>query len=179
MNKPFIIYSDFDGVYNIPESPLTVTAKVFTKNSEFLARKKKISWNPDSVGLLSQLLDTDLFNFIWHSTWNDAGNIQHAAEVMGLEGLDKYSDSNLNKLARNRREWTRWKAEKIIADQSVNSVPFIWIDDNAPAYWEDYVKGHVRAPSLIIKPNSKTGISKSDYKRIVEWSMDQMAKTAA
>lgn len=173
------IYSDFNGVLNINESDLTVTASVKTANSEFLARKNKITWNPETISLLQDLLGTGFYSFLWHTTWNDAGNIKNAADLVGLTGLHDYSKANLNRNAKNRKEWTKWKAESIIKDQAENPMPFIWIDDNAPIYWADYVQGNVRSPSLVVTTDSKKGLSNEEILKIVEWSQNQLRKTLA
>lgn len=168
--KPIAIYSDFDGVYNVSPSKSTVTATIQPENSEFLARKSKITWEPEIVELLQDLLATDLYDFIWHTTWNHAGNIKNAANIMGLEGVETYSPVSLNRGARSRKEWTSWKAKSIVEDQTANPRPFIWIDDSAPIYWGDHVQGHVKSPSLVIIPNSKQGLTKDEILKVVEWT---------
>lgn len=171
MDDQIVIYSDFDGVYNIPESPQTVTAAVATQHSKYLARKNTIAWNPGTVAMLRQLLGAGDFQFIWHTTWNHGGNIRLAAEAMGLPQLMDHTRALLNDRAPNRKEWTRWKAESIIQDQEANPRPFIWIDDKAPIFWEDHVKGHTRAPSLVVKTNSRDGLLPEDFIRIIDWTL--------
>jgi len=174
--KPITIYSDFDGVYNISQSDDTVTATIQTENSEFLARKSKITWNPEIVELLKDLLKTDIYDFVWHTTWNHAGNIRTAANIMGLEGVETYSPISLNGGAKSRKEWTSWKAKSIVEDQAANPRPFIWIDDSAPIYWGDHVQGHSKAPSLVLIPNSKKGLCKEEILKIVDWTEEQLKK---
>lgn len=172
--KPITIYSDFDGVYNIHQSSSTMTETIETENSEFLARKSQITWNPEIIQILKELLDTNIYDFVWHTTWNHAGNIRSAANIIGLDGVETYSPAVLNGEAKSRKEWTSWKAKSIVEDQTINPRPFIWIDDSAPIYWGDHVQGHVKSPSLVIIPDSKTGLSKKDLLKIVDWTDKQL-----
>lgn len=170
MNDKIAFYSDFDGVYNIPISSATNSATVTTKNSVFLKPESVVSWNQEVVQMLLELLDTNVYDFTWHTTWNDGGNIVFAAETLGFTQKE-YSVSNLNSNAKGKREWTAWKAEHIIEDQTNNPRPFIWIDDCAPDFWEDHVRGHTREQSLIIKTNGRIGLTKKDILKIIDWTM--------
>ena len=167
-------YSDFDGVFNIPKSSSqVVTANVLTKNSKFLKKHTDISWNPEILSIFMELIDTGKYDFTWLTTWNDAGNIRLAVEAMGIQELHDHVPANLNKDARGKREWTRWKAQTIIDDQKNNPRPYIWVDDDAPTFWEDYVRGHTLAPSLIIKTHGRKGLTKKDLIKIIDWSITQ------
>ena len=116
------------------------------------------------------------FDFTWLTTWNDGSNIKRAAEVMGVPHLDKHIPSNLNNKAQGKKSWTQWKAEAIIEDQKVNPRPYIWIDDDAPLFWEDHVRGHVYSQGLIIKPHRSSGLTKEHLLRIIDWSSYQHSK---
>lgn len=170
----FRIYSDFDGVFNVSQTSETMKAAIETENSEFLSRKDRIIWNPAIVESFKQLLDTGFYDFVWHTTWNHGGNIKNAADLMGLDNIHNHSVTALNKEARNHKEWTSWKAEAIIEDQMKDPMPFIWIDDSAPLYWEDHVRGHTRESSLVIIPRSKFGLSKEHILEIVDWTSEQL-----
>lgn len=170
----FNIYADFDGVFNVTPSKETVSADIATENSEFLARKDQISWNPKIVGSFKQLLETGLYDFMWHTTWNHGSNIKNAADLMGLDNIHAHSVATLNKEARNRKEWTSWKADAIIENQILNPKPFIWIDDSAPIYWEDYVRGSVPSSSLVLIPKSRVGLSEAEILKIIDWSSEQL-----
>ena len=168
-------YSDFDGVYNVPSSEhASSSAAVYPVDSKFLTRHDMISWNPDVLASFEELIKTGHFDFIWHTTWNDASNIRLAAAAMGLVGFDTHTDAKLNEKAKNKREWTEWKAHSIVADQAINPRPFIWVDDNAPVFWEDFVRGHTRAPSLIIKTDSRHGLSRDNLLTILDWTSEQL-----
>lgn len=174
--KKIIIYSDFDGVFNVSDSSATASATVETVNSHFLRNKTEINWNPDVVNSMSELLDTGLYDFIWHTTWNDGSNIVKASELMGFKGLTKHTEADLNKNAVSKQEWTRWKAETILADQEKNPRPFIWIDDLAPFFWGDYIRGSFRELPLIIHTNGRIGLTKKDIVKIIDWTKEKVSK---
>ena len=168
------LYADFDGVFNIPKNTKNaVTAKVRTRDSVFLKKHTNISWNPEVLEIFMKLIATGKYDFTWLTTWNDAGNIHHATEAMGIEELDEHVPANLNENAKGKKEWTRWKAETVIEDQKDKPRPYIWIDDDAPIFWEDYVTGNTLAPSLIIKPHWREGLTKKDLIKIIDWTIAQ------
>lgn len=170
-------YSDFDGVFNIPKTvPSVTTMDILTKNSTFLRKHTTISWNPEVLESFVSLVETGMYDFTWLTTWNDAGNIKLAAETMGIPDLHEHIPANLNKDARGKREWTEWKAHTIVEDQKLNPRPYIWIDDDAPLFWEDYVRGHTRSEGLIIKPHRRSGLTKKHLLRILDWSVYQQGK---
>lgn len=167
-------YSDFDGVFNISKNnPTVVTADVATEGSEFLSKYSDVTWDPEILDLFRAVVVAGKYDFSWLTTWNDAGSILRAAEAMGLHELYEYAPANLNRDARSKKEWTQWKAEFIIADQRNNPRPFIWIDDDAPTYWEDYVRGNTLAPSKIIKTSSRRGLARKDLANIIDWTLVQ------
>lgn len=168
------IYSDFDGVFNISDSSATASATIETTDSHFLRNKDSINWSPEIVKSMNELLATGLYDFIWHTTWNDGGNILKAAEIMGFEGAMKHTDAVLNQNAGSKMEWTRWKAEYIIADQAENPRPFIWIDDLAPYFWGDHIRGSFRHLPLIIHTNGRVGLTNKDIVKIIDWTQKQL-----
>lgn len=170
----FVIYSDFNGVYNITPSSNTTRAHISTHNSEILSHKTQINWSPESVQLISQLLSTGCFDFIWHTTWNDGANICKVAEIMGLANLVQHSPANFDVKAKGYKAWTRWKADYIIAHQKHNPRPFVWIDDKAPQFWEDHVRGNTLAPSLVVQPNSHNGLELKHIIRILDWAKEHL-----
>lgn len=166
-------YSDFDGVFNIPQSSgLTVTAAIEPENSDFLVNHRSISWNPEVLEIFMEMLATGKYDFTWLTTWNDAGNIELAAKKMGISEVCKHITAQLDKEARGKKAWTRWKAETIIADQANNPRPYIWVDDEAPTFWEDHVRGHTLAPSLVIKTHNSKGLTKKDLVKIIDWTLE-------
>lgn len=173
MNSKIVIYSDFDGVFNISDSSAKSSAIVST-NSAVLAEELEIMWNAEVVKSMSELLDTGLYEFVWHTTWNDGGSIVEAAKAMGLESFVDHTEAVLNTRAKNKMEWTQWKAEHIIADQKVNPRPFIWIDDSAPFFWGDYIRGSFRELPLIIHTNGRVGLTKEDIVKIIDWTQKKV-----
>lgn len=171
-----VIYSDFDGVFNVPDSSATASATIDTSDSEILRKQGNISWNPEVVKSMSELLETGLYDFIWHTTWNDGGNIVKAAQAMGFENFVEHTEAVLNRTAVSKMEWTRWKAEYILEDQAKNPRPFIWIDDTAPFFWGDYIRGHFRVLPLIIHTNGRVGLTTKDIVKIIDWTQEQLKK---
>jgi hypothetical protein len=169
--RKVVWYSDFDGVYNISCESDGVTFADISPTGRYLASHNRIHWNPEVISLMKDVYATGVFDFEWHTTWNDLGDIQLAAEVMGVPELSSYSLPNFNDASRNKRDWTQWKAEHIIADQKRNPRPFIWVDDEAPKHWEDYVRGHTRSQSLIISPRRMNGLRVQDIVRAIDWTM--------
>ena len=126
------IYSDFDGVFNIKKT---------SRREQWLWRLRTLSSSPRCplstgephlVVKLKSFLSNGDYDFIWHTTWNHGENSKGAANAIGLLGLDKQSIATLNTRAVDKKEWTQWKADFIVADQMKNPRPFIWIDDHAP-----------------------------------------------
>lgn len=169
--RKVVWYSDFDGVYNISCDAEKAVGVDVSPRGKYLAAHNRIHWNPEVIGLMKEMYATNVFDFMWHTTWNDSGDIQIAAEAMGVPELSTFSTPNFNDRSRNKKDWTHWKAEYIIRDQAENPRPFIWVDDEAPKYWEDHVRGHTRAQSLIISPRRMNGIRVRDIVNVLDWTM--------
>lgn len=176
--RKFVIYSDFDGVHNIPvrqsvpSCPGTVSVLVET-DSTLLEPSQFINFDEQVRDDFNALLATGLYDLTWHTTWNDGNNILEASRKMGIDvsALDAIvSEPNFNHEARGKRDWTEWKARYIIEDQKKNPRPFIWIDDEAPKHWADEVVDNVRDIGLIVQTESEVGLTRYDILKIVEWS---------
>lgn len=163
-----VIYSDFDGVYNIPKREGLSFAKVPTSGSKFFREETVISWNREIMDLLGEFLGLTGFIFVWLTTWNEHSLIKRAAQGMGFVHSD-HAPAALNHAAKDSKEWTEWKALHIIEDQRANPRPFVWIDDKAPHFWREFVEEHTDAPSLIITTDSHTGLTKDDLLKMVNW----------
>lgn len=175
MDKKIVWYSDFDGVFNLSSSTdTTVTKDIVTRDSRYLRKHKKITWEPEVIEWVRELMNTGLFDFIWHTTWNDASNICQASKIMGLGELQEHTIPVFDEKALTKKDWTAWKAQTIVKDQAVKPSPFIWIDDESPDHWEDYVRGHTKSPSLIIKINSQTGLTKDNIVSIIDFTQQNI-----
>lgn len=164
------IYSDFDGVFNIKKTKQTRTVAVETKDTEFLAPLSFVNWDPHVVVKLKSFLSNGDYDFIWHTTWNHGENSKGAANAIGLLGLDKQSIATLNTRAVDKKEWTQWKADFIVADQMKNPRPFIWIDDHAPEHWGDFVIEATTSEAYMIVPDSEIGLTLDQIDGLEEWA---------
>lgn len=164
------IYLDFDGVINVHGDNATDTAVIDIVNSMGKNVKRNIAWNQDNVDYLNELNETGLYRFVWHTTWNHEHNIDKAVEVIGFKGEYEKTTPVFDSDANNKREWTKWKADAIINDQAKNPSRFIWIDDKAPLFWDEYVIGRIKNPGTAIVPSSKTGITKENIITVIDWS---------
>lgn len=168
MEAQGVVYSDFDGVYNIPKREGLSFARVPTAGSKFFKEETTIAWNRDILELLGEFLGIADFIFVWLTTWNEHSLIKRAAEGMGFVHSD-HAPAALNHAAKDSKEWTEWKALHIIEDQRRNPRPFIWIDDKAPLFWRAFVEEHTEASSLIITTDSSVGLTKDELLIMVNW----------
>lgn len=163
-----IVYSDFDGVYNVPKRTGLTTAKIRTAGSRFFRDETIIAWDEAILNLFGEFLKVTGFEFLWLTTWNEKSLIKRAAHGMGFPHRN-HAPSALNHRAKGSKEWTEWKARYIIADQRKNPRPFVWIDDKAPLFWRELVEELTEAPSLILATDSKEGLTKEEMLKMVLW----------
>ena len=168
METQGVVYSDFDGVYNIPKREGLSFAKVSTAGSKFFREETIVAWNREILELLGEFLQLTGFVFVWLTTWNEHSLIRGAAQGMNFP-YEEHAPAALNHEAQGSKEWTEWKAHHIVADQRENPRPFIWIDDKAPLYWREFVEEHTEAPSLILTTDSYAGLTKADLLSMVNW----------
>ncbi len=168
MASPGVIYSDFDGVYNIPSRPGLHSAKIATAGSRAFREETTIFWDREVFELFGEFLKASGFEFQWLTTWNEHSLIRQAAREMDFEHSN-HPSVKLNHEAKGSKQWTAWKAGHIISDQRSNPRPFIWIDDRAPLFWREVVESSTAAPSLIIAPDSTSGIGKEEILEMVLW----------
>lgn len=163
-----VIYSDFDGVHNVPERTGLATALVPTAGSSFFREETTIRWDREILELFIEFLRVSNFVLEWLTTWNEHSLIHHAARGMEFPHI-AHAPANLDHKARGSKEWTAWKARHIITDQRRNPRPFIWIDDKAPHFWREVVEQSTSAPSLIIATDSISGLTKDEILQMVLW----------
>lgn len=168
MVTPGVIYSDFDGVHNVPHREGLLTAQISTVDSRFFKDETEIAWNGDTLQLFLDFISASGFDLEWLTTWNEGGLIHRAAQGMNFPHLNHVTVT-LNGKARSKREWTHWKAAHIISDQRANPRPFIWIDDKAPYFWGEAVAQSTTAPSLIIPTDSIEGLTRQEILSMVTW----------
>lgn len=163
------MYLDFDGVFNAPEPPYndTKTFTVNVKDSAHLREVSTITYSPQVVQHIENIRTQYDVELVWLTSWNDDNHILSVAPYMA--GLDKgrVIQANLNHAADNSHDWTIWKAEAILMDQTHHPTPFVWVDDNAPKYHGLRITNELKQTTQkIITPNSKTGLTQTDLDEI-------------
>jgi hypothetical protein len=158
------LYFDFDGVVNAKE-PTHKSIKSFQipiEGSDHLAPVNHITYSPTVVTMIEVFREKYGLELVWGSTWNEFSHVLKLAAH--LEGLDngRVLPAALNKAAKDKAEWTAWKAAAIIADQAQDPLPFIWVDDNAHRYHGELVQNNTTAEGLLLTPNSLTGLTLED-----------------
>lgn len=165
------LYKDWDGITNAPNPHFAevMSLDVEILDNPYLINPSRITFAPQVVRTIDQLREEYSVELVWSTTWN----YLNAVELLHvhLNGLanGRILPANLNHEAKGKGEWTAWKAEAIIADQQANPRPFVWIDDNAPTYWGDYVSEQVSQPHLIIIPNSLHGLTEEHFQQVREF----------
>lgn len=168
------IYLDFDGVFNInPYYADKIIKKPYTK-SVFLKNKKNVAVNTEVLSYFKELLDSNIYEVKWLTTWNHNSGIKAILPMIELDNHITFIYPNINRHSKNKKEWTEWKAKAIIQDQEQVSSPFIWIDDTAPRYWDTIVKNSTKKDKLIISPSRSIGLTKKDIVNIIDWSKSIM-----
>ena len=165
------IYIDYDGVFNAPEPPHndTQSFKVKTANSPHLHKLSTIHYSPHVVKTIDDLCEKYNIELIWLSSWNDNNHILSALKNMNGLHNTKVLTPKLNHNASTPEEWTQWKAEAIIADQTGNLIPFIWVDDKAPLHHGLRIMAELNVMKKIIVPKSTTGLSVDDLNAITDF----------
>lgn len=65
------------------------------------------------------------------------------------------------------------KVPALVADQLANPRPFIWVDDEAHAFYSDADRDALSAvPSLLLAPDEKFGLTRTDYDAMVSFLED-------
>lgn len=168
MTAPGVIYSDFDGVHNVPERMGLLAATVPTAGSKFFREETTIRWDREILELFTEFLRASDFELEWLTTWNEHSLIHQAARGMEFPHI-AHAPAALDHKAKGSKEWTAWKARHIITDQRRSPRPFIWIDDKAPLFWREVVEQSTSAPSLIIATDSISGLTKDEILQMVLW----------
>lgn len=160
------LYADWDGVFNAHEPAHEIVEQftVLIEGSQHIAPESVITYSPTVVDFIDNLRVTYGIQLIWLTTWNEYEHILTAVNELGggLVG-GRVLPANLNVEAKNKAEWTQWKADAIIADQANDPAPFVWFDDNAHAFHDEAVRSATKnVPSLFVTPASVTGLTVQD-----------------
>lgn len=162
-------YTDVDGVYhaNNPQHEAVKEVLILIEGSKNFKRETIVKYSPTVVDRVESFLQTHNMEPVFLTSWNENNTVRLLSEAIGLMPEGRIIPANL-RTEQNvpRKEWTEWKAQAIIADQALSPAPFIWVDDNAPTYWGEYVSENVNVPHLIITPNSEHGLTLQELNAI-------------
>lgn len=162
------LYLDFDGVLNAkrPEHSDVAQFQIPIEGSANLAPVNHITYSPTVIRALERFRNVYGLELVWLTTWNEMNHVLKLAPY--LNGLDngRVLPANLHTRQVGKKDWTQWKGEAILADQSSSSLPFVWIDDNAHIHWGDFVAEQVSSESLFITPVSLTGLTQDNLDEI-------------
>lgn len=175
MKAKFRLYLDFDGIVNAkcPPYPSVMRIRAPKNDNKFLARLTFVTFAPAVVERLDYILKTYDVELVWVTTWNESEAILKMPHLLkGLHG-GRVLTPSLNERARNKKEWTQWKADGIIADQHSNPLPFIWVDDNAHQHHGEVVSSTVKTQHLFVTPKSSLGLTMNNL-AIIEQFVENM-----
>jgi hypothetical protein len=156
------LYLDFDGVLNAKKPAHALISKfaIAIKDSLHLASINHITFSPYVIQDLDKLRVQYQLELVWLTTWNEKDNVLKLSEPLGGLRNGRVLAANLNQKALNKKEWTQWKADAIIADQRATPRPFVWVDDNAHQFHSEVVNAETKiVPSLFLTPVSLTGLT--------------------
>lgn len=164
-------YKDFDGVTNAPAPAFAAieTHTVSIANHRYIKDNSELTIAPEVMHSLQAMRNDYNTEIVFLTTWNHDNAITLAMEQTGYLPHARVIPADLNHEAQDKAEWTQWKADAIIADQKNDPKPFVWVDDNAPAYWSEYVTLNVTTPHLIVQTDSTTGLTQADLAKIEEF----------
>jgi hypothetical protein len=155
------IYLDFDGVINADKPRFDdVVTFAFTVKERGLLKRYTINYSPTMLNLLSALLTKHDVEVVWLSTWNENLEILKVMRKIGMLPGGRVINIVMNSDWDTNRAWTKWKADKLVADLKGDDMPFIWVDDEAHKYHKaDVVAavGHNR--HMLVSPRSYWGLT--------------------
>jgi hypothetical protein len=164
-------YLDFDGVVNAeaPEHDVVSKFVIPIEGSQYLSAENHITFSPTVVHMLDSFRVEHNIELVWLTTWNDREDVLKLSDYLnGLHGGRVVAPNLIDTW--DKKEWTQWKADAIIADQKESPTPFVWVDDNAHQYHAETVISSIQTiPHLIVTTNSVTGLTITDLDKMREF----------
>lgn len=157
------MYLDFDGVINTdkPQFDNVSSFTVTTKDSGMLVTHRVV-YSPDVVAMLERFRTEYNVELVWLTTWNEDLAILKAAKKMDALLGGRVLHGVINRRVDTNREWTRWKADNLRADQKGDALPFAWVDDEAIKYHKkDVLAATEGTSSLLVEPRDYWGLTRS------------------
>jgi HAD domain in Swiss Army Knife RNA repair proteins len=156
------LYLDFDGVLNADKPVFNDTAKLDfkTRVGNGLSKTVVVRYSPTVVAELNRMVATHSVEVVALSTWNENLAILRVMEKLGATFNMRVLDAVLDRGATTDRAWTAWKPAALLADLKGDSVPFVWVDDEAIRFHGANVStATVGVPSLFVEPREYWGLT--------------------
>lgn len=163
------LYLDFDGVLNAKKPAHALISKftIAIKDSLNLAPVNHVTFSPYVIHSLDKIRVQYQLELVWLTTWNEKNDVLKLSAPLGGLHNGRVLVANLNQKALNKKEWTQWKADAIIADQLSTPRPFVWVDDNAHQFHSEIVNAETKiVPSLFLTPVSLTGLTVANLEEL-------------
>lgn len=105
---------------------------------------------------------------VWATTWEHDANAA-VCPRLGLPPLPVviWPDPSPADAARDAREGLHWKTRSLAAWAADR--PFAWLDDEATAADAAWLTAHHPAPTLVLSPDPRRGLTPSDYAALTRW----------
>lgn len=164
------LYLDFDGVVNANKPPFNKldTFDIKVNQGGGAMAVYPIRFAPFVVSELDRFRVTYGLELVWLSTWND--NLEVLRLPKHLNGLagGRVLPCVLPRVPCTQREWTKWKADALLADQLNDNTPLVWVDDEALAFHKKDVEAATDSslPRLFVEPKGWQGLRTLDLKAI-------------
>ena len=161
MSRPRL-YLDVDGVINAFYTGET-QSKPWPEESyrKEPAMGHHIRWSADMIDALNQVILAHGVELVWTTTWKRHA-LNRIAPMVGLPATrfidadEKYSDSST----------IQWKGRAVTHEQSIEMVPFVWVDDDHDA---PSVRSATILKGLAIRPDPWFGITPDHIKQMHEY----------
>lgn len=161
MTIQFRLYLDLDGVIHAPEPETeSEVVEVEIDESRYLRPVSVVRYSPTIVKRLDEIIRTYNVELVWLTTWNENDHVLKLPVLFKALSGGRVIPPAFNHEATNKKEWTQWKADAIIEEQTLTPVPFVWVDDNAHASHSENVHVIVGVvPQLHLTTDSEKGLT--------------------
>jgi len=172
MNSKPILLLDFDGVLNFFSSSSgykkAKDTAGYVKQTTLIVNGEAVpvSWPAESVKRLNDLKRTTGYEWKWLSTWRSWTTLIDDELGTRSDGFVSWKEADgKNYPGYNVRESYGAKLAHVLRINDEDKRPFVWVDDEATDFFSpDQLSYDV--PHLIIKPDEKTGMTRTHLTQI-------------